>query len=297
MTDRDVNSLAENDSTVSDRAINRRCWQWLIILPLLFSSHSAAALFIIAHRGAPFVAPENTLPALQKAIEMQANALEVDLRLTKDGHLVLMHDRTVNRTTNGRGKLERYSLAELRALDAGSHFDEQFSDVTVPTLAEVLALPRNEAWLILELKETGKRAELAEQQLLSMLAENKPERVILKSFDRDQLTRLRTSAPEYPQLYVMLAHYPALNFTIATAPSFHDPLHEPVQWLQWHRAFLNQDRVSRAQAAGKRVIAWSVNDDEDIIEMLELGVDGIETDRPDRVRELWRQRQADGAVP
>ena len=268
-----------------------------IFMVIALWSQSAAALFIIAHRGAPLAAPENTLPALEKAIEMQASALEVDLRLSQDGHLVLMHDRSVNRTTNGRGHVARHTLAELRALDAGSHFDRQFTDVSVPTLQEVLALPRAETWLILELKETGKHAAQAEQRLLDLLAASKPERVILKSFDREQLARLRAAAPDYPQLYVMLAHYPAFNFTIATGPSFHDPLREPVQWLQWHRSFLNQDRVQRAHEAGKRVIAWSVNEDEDIIDMLELGVDGIETDRPDRVRELWLQRQRTEAEP
>lgn len=262
-----------------------------VMLTLLLCSPPVSALFVIAHRGAPEQAPENTLPALQKAMELKADALEVDLRLSQDGHLVLMHDRRVNRTTNGRGKVESLSLSRLRELDAGSHFDDRFRGERIPILEEVLALPRQGTWLILELKETGKRAEQAEALMLAALRAHNATDVILKSFDREQLARLRTAAPQYPQLYVMLAHFPALNLTIAEGPSFHDPLTEPVQWLQWHRAFLNKERVALAQAAGKRVIAWSVNDDEDIIEMLEYGVDGIETDRPDRVRDLWRQHR------
>lgn len=218
---------------------------------------------------------------------MQPGALEIDVRLSKDRQLVLMHDARVNRTTNGRGKVSHYTVAELKQLDARADFEKGSAGTQIPTLAEVLALPRGDIGLIIELKDHGKLAGVAEQQLLAMLAAHKPEHIILKSFDREQLMRLRAAAPQYPQLYVMVGHFPGLNLTIAGSPSFHDPLQEPVEWLQWHRWFVSRERIDAAHAAGKRVVAWSVNDDDDIREMIALGVDGIETDRPDRVRELW----------
>jgi glycerophosphoryl diester phosphodiesterase len=241
---------------------------------------------VIAHRGAMAHAPENTLPALRKALELGADALEIDLQLTRDGHLVLMHDRSVARTTDGRGRVRDYSLAALRRLDAGAHFGTTFAGTRVPTLEEVLALPRADAWLIVELKETGQSAAAAESRLVQALRAHAAQRIILKSFSREQLARLRRVAPQYPQLYVMLAHFPGAGLTIAGRPGFHDPLLEPVEWLQWHRWFVTGDRVRSAHAAGRKVVAWSVNDEEDILAMFALGVDGIETDHPERVREL-----------
>jgi glycerophosphoryl diester phosphodiesterase len=266
--------------------------RWLALALLLFGDGAAGAErpMVIAHRGAMVAAPENTLPALRKALELRADALEIDLQLTRDGELVLMHDRSVARTTDGRGRVGDYTLAELRRLDAGAHFGSAYAGTRVPTLDEVLALPRGDTWLIVELKETGRSAAVAELRLLQALRAHAARRIMLKSFSREQLARLRAAAPQYPQLYVMLAHFPLSGLTIARRPGFHDPLSEPVEWLQWHRWFVSRDRVRSAHAAGKKVVAWSVNDEADILAMIALGVDGIETDHPARVRRLRNLR-------
>ena len=86
----------------------------------------------------------------------------------------------------------------------------------------------------------------------------------------------------------MFGTYPSLGITLADTLSLHDPLEEPVEWLQWHRSAISAKLVRLAHENDKKVIAWSVDEDPDIVAMIELGVDGIETDRPDRVRELWQ---------
>src|SRR5262249_38050793 len=110
---------------------------------------------IIAHRGARAERPENTVASARRAIEVGATAVEVDARTTKDGELVLMHDATLEHTTNGKGPVNEIFLADLRKLDAGSHFSPAFKGEKVATLAEVLAECRGKIDVLLDLKESG----------------------------------------------------------------------------------------------------------------------------------------------
>ncbi len=109
-----------------------------LLLPL------AASAQLCAHRGDVSAAPENTIPAFESAVKKGAPQIEFDVNLSKDGHLVIMHDATIDRTTNGKGKVTDFTLAELKALDAGSWFDPKFKDTRIPTLRETLeAIPEN----------------------------------------------------------------------------------------------------------------------------------------------------------
>ena len=116
---------------------------------------------ICAHRGARFTHPENTLPAFQEAIHLGAHMIEFDVRMSQDGELVIMHDATVDRTTNGSGKVSDLTLAELKALDAGAWQGPQFSGTKIPTLAEALEIMPKNIWLNIHLKgdeEVGEKA-------------------------------------------------------------------------------------------------------------------------------------------
>lgn len=110
---------------------------------------------IIAHRGASAERPECTLAASRRAIEVGATAVEVDVRTSKDGHLVILHDKTLNRTTNGTGSVGNMTLAELKKLDAGGWFDKKYRDERIPTLPEVLKACRGKIDVLLDLKEQG----------------------------------------------------------------------------------------------------------------------------------------------
>jgi glycerophosphoryl diester phosphodiesterase len=107
---------------------------------------------LCAHRGAMSTHPENTLPALQEAVRLGAHMIEFDIQLTKDGALVLMHDATVDRTTNGKGKVADLTLAEIKALDAGSKLDARFAGTRIPTFEEALAVFPKNVWLNCHLK-------------------------------------------------------------------------------------------------------------------------------------------------
>ncbi|MCZ2152616.1 MAG: glycerophosphodiester phosphodiesterase family protein [Bryobacterales bacterium] len=110
---------------------------------------------IVAHRGSSADRPENTLAAYRRAMEAGAYAIEIDLRLTKDGHLVSLHDGMLDRTTNGRGEVESLTLAEARELDAGSWFSKEYTGEKIPTFPEILALAKGRVRVFLDLKDEG----------------------------------------------------------------------------------------------------------------------------------------------
>ncbi|MDN2649482.1 glycerophosphodiester phosphodiesterase family protein [Leuconostoc lactis] len=154
---------------------------------------------IIAHRGYRAVAPENTLPAFEAALAYDIDMLEMDLHRTKDGHLVVIHDETVDRTTNGTGLVKDLTLAEIKALDAGQYKDPKMSGVTVPTFAEFLTFLQAQHFaktLLIEIKTDHQDYPGIEADILALVAEFKPSYpIIYQSFNLETLKTIRRLAP------------------------------------------------------------------------------------------------------
>lgn len=239
---------------------------------------------IVAHRGASAYAPENSIAAFELAIELGSDALELDLRQTKDNILVVLHDSDVDRTTNGKGNINDYTFFELQKLDAGSWFAKEFSDQKIPSLQEVIDLLGDSTLIIIELKEGNETYPGIEERVVKLVKQNNIEsQTILKSFDPNVLKRLRKIEPNIPLLYVYAVRIPWLGMIIDRGVTFDSVYDLDVEYLQPHRFFLSKSFVEDAQANGYKIISWGVNSTEAINESLEFGVDGIETDYPDRV--------------
>ena len=241
---------------------------------------------LIAHRGASGYAPENTIPALLKAMELGANYLEIDVHQSIDSQIVVIHDYDIDRTTNGTGSVKEMNIAELKQFDAGSWFDPLFAGTRIPTLQEVLNILEPNVKLIIEVKGNSEDYPGIEQNIISIVSQYQVEsQIILKSFSIDVLNRFKILAPEIPRLYVFVLHLSALNFTIDKWINFTD-IYENLseaQYFQAHCWFINKSVIENAHANSIKIIAWHVNTEEEVESMLELGVDGIETDYPDRV--------------
>jgi hypothetical protein len=153
---------------------------------------------VIAHRGSSADRPENTLASFQRAIEAGATAVEVDVRTTSDGHLVILHDATLDRTTAGSGAVGDNSLAEVRQLDAGSWFDPAYAGQRVPTLKEVLVLCRGKVDVLLDLKEQGE--EYARAIAGEVKAHGDPERTVVGVRSIEQAQQFRRLLPRSRQL-------------------------------------------------------------------------------------------------
>lgn len=241
----------------------------------------ATEFMSVGHRGAAGYAPENTMASFKKAIELGATHLELDIHQSKDGHLIVMHDGSVDRTTDGSGEIKDLTLSQIKALDAGSWFSEKYKRESVPTLDEVfeLLLKNSEIKAIVELKNgsdlySGIEAKLV--QLVKKFGLN--ERVIYKSFRTSILEALRSLDPSVPELYVFLAHFRFLGVTFNPYPNFDKPMAAKVEILQPHVKFVSDSFVRRAHWFGYKVVVWGVESQRQMRSMLKLGVDGIETD-------------------
>jgi glycerophosphoryl diester phosphodiesterase len=233
---------------------------------------------ILAHRGASYYAPENTLAAFRVAVEQQADWLEFDVQQTRDGHLVVFHDLRVERTTNGRGAVRELSLEELRSLDAGSWFDPAFGDERVPTFDEVVALARAAGVSIFpEVKDPRFYPGIEERVAATLRAYEYEEHSIVQSFDADSLTRLRQINPRLR----LAALYTASNPLRGDPPA-----RAEIVGPQWELVASDRNVVRDAHAAGRQVVVWTVDAPTTTRQMIDARVDGIITNRPDLVRSL-----------
>ncbi|MFF3515436.1 glycerophosphodiester phosphodiesterase [Streptomyces sp. NPDC002573] len=259
---------------------------------------------VVAHRGASEEAPEHTLAAYKKAIEGGADALECDVRLTADGHLVCVHDRRVNRTSNGRGAVSALELADLVALDFGSwkrsdeepdweHRPQDPEDTSVLTLERLLELVADAGRpvdLAIETKHPTRWAGQVEERLLQLLkrfgldAPASPEEssVRLMSFSARSLHRVRTASPNLPTVYLLQFLSPRLRD--GRLPAGVRIAGPSMRIVRSHPAY-----IQRLKRVGHQVHVWTVNEPEDVDLCVELGVDAIITNRPRAVlRQLGR---------
>jgi glycerophosphoryl diester phosphodiesterase len=217
----------------------------------------------IGHRGAAGHAPENTLAAIRKGVALGADFVELDVRRTADGVLVILHDATVNRTTDGKGRIDRLSLREVRTFNAGN-------GEHVPTLEEVLKIARGNVGLMLELKAEG----VAAQTVESVRAAGFTAPVIYASFLHKELTQVRAADPEAS---LMMLFGGLARASVARA-------------IQYGSSYvgLRHDKATRARVdsfhrADVLVFVYTANTPRDIQHALSLDVDGVISNFPDRI--------------
>jgi len=227
---------------------------------------------IIAHRGASSYAPENTVAAFDLALQMRARHLELDVHLTSDDHLVVIHDDTVDRTTNGAGPVASQPLAALQALDAGGWFGEAFAGARIPTLAEVLTRYRGRAHLHIELK--GHTAHLPQRTVDLVRAHGMAEHVTFTSFQHAHLQTMRAYAPELPTGWLVGEVGEAV---IAQAHAL------GCAQLCPRAALVTPGLVQRLHTEGFIVRAWGVADETLMHQVVEAGADGMTVNFPDKL--------------
>ena len=231
---------------------------------------------VIAHRGGADLAPENTLAALRAGLEAGADAFEFDVRATKDGHLVLMHDETLERTTSGQGLLRRATLEDLGRLDAGRWKGPEFAGERVPTLREALAfLKRAGSQAVVEVKEPETAARVAaEIDAAGMTAGS-----VVISFEAKCLRRL---ADWEPRLRLGLLRKNRLRTSAARRAErlAAGAASCGASILDLRHSMLDEALVAALRARGLTVWTWTVNDRALFSTLASWGVDGVTTDRP-----------------
>ncbi len=230
---------------------------------------------ILGHRGASAYAPENTLAAFRRALaEGGADGFELDVTLSADGVPVVIHDDTVDRTTDGVGAVARLTLAQLRSLDAGKWFGLSFERERIPTLDEVFATVGPRAIINVELKlDPSPGRELAVKVAALIRAHGVERRVLVSSFYYDNLQRLKRADPALPVGLLYSPHEPGQMLRAWLNPGVRAEAHHP------HHRLVNA--FTRRWWRTRRVNVWTVNAEADLRRLMRLGVDGLITDRPD----------------
>lgn len=242
---------------------------------------------IIAHRGAPTFAPENTLPAIQKAMEIGVHMIEIDLHQTKDNHIVILHDENVRKTTDGRGYVRDMTLAEIKELDAGSWFSDEFSGTRVPTLEEVFAIMDDTTRLLLEIKKGSPYYPDMEQRVIDLVYKyDFQDRVLMKSFDDGPVEYFRTHASEIPAGKSFAYRIPFLRLIIERGINTGSVFEYDVHFLHSHRFATSRRFVRRAHEEGYDVYVWDVHTEKKMRHYIGMGVNAIETDYPHILREI-----------
>jgi glycerophosphoryl diester phosphodiesterase len=240
---------------------------------------------VLGHRGASYDAPENTIAAFTLARQQGADGVELDTMLTRDGVPIVIHDFTLDKTTNGSGLVKEHDLRAIKLLDAGSHYDFQFRNERVPTLDEAFEALGRELIINVELKTRAWRADGLELAVLNVIRRhNAANRVIVSSFNPFALRRFRALAPHIPIGYLYAPDEPIyLRYGWFMIGLPHEARHP-------HHSLVDERFMAWARSAKYRVHVWTVDDPQRIRQLRDLGVDAVITNRPDVALEALGRR-------
>lgn len=243
---------------------------------LELEARGSGKVLVIGHRGALGYAPENTMASFVKGLECGADLIELDVHLSADDAIVVIHDDDVSRTTDGGGPVREMTLAEIKRLDAGSRFDPKFCGERVPTLDEVLDWARGRVQLVVEIKGGPGPAPGIEERVVRALRDHRMvDEVMVISFHHPSVLRVKALEPA---LATGILYAARLVDTVGAARAAGADSVRP-QWSYWAR-----NLVDEVHAAGLLASTWVANDEPRMEYLVRLGMDSIGTDYPDRLR-------------
>ncbi|KHO62245.1 MULTISPECIES: glycerophosphodiester phosphodiesterase [Thermoanaerobacter] len=237
---------------------------------------------VIAHRGDSRNAPENTLASFKRALEMGADGIELDVQLTKDGQLVVIHDERVDRTTDGIGFVKDFTLKELKRLDAGIKFDKKFAGERIPTLYEVFELIGHKNFIVnIEIKSGIVLYPGIEEKLIKAIEDyDFEDRIVISSFNHYSLRDVKRMAPEFKI---------GLLYQCGLVEPWHMAIRMEAYSL--HPFYFNiiPELVEGCKKNNIKLFPWTVDRKEDMEMMIKAGVDGIITNDPETLINLLKK--------
>lgn len=234
----------------------------------------------VAHRGASGLAPENTLAAMRKAVAIGVDAIEIDVRQTADGAIVLAHDATLERTAGLPHIVADITLDAVRSADVGSWFGKEFAGEPIPTLAEVLALTKGKAILTIEIKPHD-----ITDDVVRVVEEEAADWVCLASFHDEVVRRVRTVAPHIPA-GLIVGENPGVDPVWQAISLVRRVTHAGASLLSLSHPAVTPTLAREVRRRGVALWAWTVDDPERMRKLVECGVDGIISNFPNRFQEL-----------
>lgn len=219
----------------------------------------------IGHRGAKAYEPENTILSFKRALELGVNAVELDVRMTKDGEIIVIHDAEVDRTTNGKGLVKELTLNEIKKLSTEK-------GEKIPTLEEALDFLDRKVRILIEIKEVGTEEKVLDIVRRKGLEDN----VIIISFYEEALRRTRELSGTVKMGLIYVRHKDPIGAALSLRAQYLLPMYK----------FIYPSLVRKAHEKGLKIIAWTINTREEASEYARMGVDGIASDKPDILKDL-----------
>jgi len=236
---------------------------------------------VIAHRGASAHAPENTLPAFELAFSQGADAVECDVQLTADQQVIVLHDRTLDRTTNGTGAVKNFSLDELSHVDAAAGYHPAYQEVRIPTLGDVFRELSDDEQVNIELKGFHRPWGLLPEKVVDLVQEyNARSRVLLSSFNPFSILAAQQICPEIDKGFIIQGIPLLKELQLAISALL------PVGSVHLSGNFLNKIIIQRIHKMGKKAFFFTLNHPEEIKQAVHLGADGFFTDDPSLARRI-----------
>ena len=231
---------------------------------------------VVAHRGGGGLAPENTLAAFRAALETGVDAVELDVRLTRDGEVAVIHDRRLERTTTGKGPVGAYTLDHLKSLDAGSWFSPEFRGERVPVLEEVFEALPGDFPIYVEVKARALGAWPLVAAVVRVLRDyERWDSTLVASFNPLAMALVRVTEPRIVRGYIWSRHHP-----LPLSARWLSPLVKPY-WYAPDRRSATPEMVAKLHSQGKPVAAWDVDTGTDMTWLKAMGLDAVVTDHPD----------------
>lgn len=241
------------------------------------TENSASEMKVIGHRGAGGLAPENTLAAVKKGMDLQVDMLEIDVQRSKDKVIIVLHDRSINRTTTGKGKARDLLYEEIRK-EKIQIKDVLYDQEYVPTLEEVIKLVKGQTKLLIEIKKGSAYYPGIEQEIADMIQENEASSwCLIQSFEDDVLEKFHELAPEIELHKLFLGNFLGIGLMRNSLDQY--PHVSAFNSLYF---FTSQKHIDKVHEMGKEVNVWTVNRKSCMLRMQQKGVDGLITDHPDR---------------
>ncbi len=244
-------------------------------------------LKIIAHRGGSNLAPENTLAAFKKAINLDVDMIEIDVHLSKDSNIIVIHDKTIDRTTDGTGEIKNMTLDEIKKYDAGSWFNESFQDERVPTLDETFNAIKGQTILLIEIKDGDERYPGLEKRVVeSIHKHNANTWTVVQSFNKNSILRVKKMDPLIITYYLVSSEFDGLYSDITEKINANRKIVKQFDGIAAHYSHLDSANVEIMHKAGFEVFTWTVDKPEDMIKIIDINIDGIITNSPGKLKEI-----------
>jgi len=238
------------------------------------TGYAQQKISITGHRGAAGLAQENTLAAIQKGLEQKCDRIEIDVHQTADSVIVLMHDDNIDRMTNGKGKIKNLPYRQLQEYKVKASKAEGSVPEKIPTLEEAIEAVKGKAILLIELKDGADVYPGIEENVIALIRKHKAEKwCMVHSFREKILKKFHTLAPEIPLHLLLLTGL------------FNAPPEEYITEVSVFSRLISKSFIDKVHKDGKKINVWTVNNIDDMLYFIQIGVDGIITDFPDLANE------------